>query len=61
MQLPALYAKHILPDIQLFNIQQVFMFLVETILLLHVEGFQPTFLVERKYIGHSFLYEIFRC
>ena len=44
MHLPALYVNHILPDIKSFNIQQVVMFLVETILLLHVEGFQPTFL-----------------
>ena len=55
MQLPALYVKHILPDIQLFNIQQVVMFLVETILLLHVEGFQPSSFVKRKYIEYSFL------
>ena len=48
MHLPALYVKKILPDIQLFNIQQVVMFLVETILLLHVELFQPTFFVKRK-------------
>ena len=31
------------------------MFLVETILLLQVEGFQPPFFVERKYIEYSFL------
>ena len=48
MHLPALYVNHILPDIQLLNIQQVVMFLVETVLLLHVEGFQATFLVKRK-------------
>ena len=48
MHLSALYVNHILPDIQLVNIQQVVMFLVQTILLLHVEGFQPTFLVKRK-------------
>ena len=49
MHLPALYVKNSLPDIQ-----QVVMFLVETIPLLHVEGFQPTFFVKRKYIGYSF-------
>ena len=54
MHLPALYVNHILPDIESFNIQQVVMFLVETILSLHVEDFQPTFFVERKYIGNSF-------
>ena len=37
-----------LPDIQLFNIPQVVTFLLETILSLHVEGFQPTFFVKRK-------------
>ena len=31
------------------------MFVVETILLLHVEGFQPTFFVERKYIEYLVL------
>ena len=55
MHLPALYVKNFLPDIQLFNIQQVVMFLVETIPLLHVEGFQPTFFVKRKYIEYSYL------
>ncbi len=54
MHLPALYGDHILPYIKSFNIQQVVMFLVETILSLHVEDFQPTFFVERKYIGNSF-------
>ncbi len=44
MQLPALYVKLILPYIQLFNIRQVVMFLVETILLLHVEVFNQPFL-----------------
>ena len=49
------HALAILPNIQFFNDQQVVMFLIETILLLHVEGFQPTFFVERKYIEYSFL------
>ncbi len=48
MHLPALYVNHILPDVKSFSIQQVVVFLVETILLLHVEGFQLTFLVKRK-------------
>ncbi len=48
MHLPALYVNHSLPDIQLLNIQQAVMFLVETVLLLHVEGFQATFFVKRK-------------
>jgi protein-arginine kinase len=39
IHLPALNINHILPDIILYNIQQLVMFLVETILLLHVEGF----------------------
>jgi len=55
MHLPALYVNKILPDIQLLNIQQVLTFLVETILLLHVEAFQPTFFVERKYIEYWIL------
>ena len=44
MHLPALYVRHVLPDIQLFNNPQDVTFLVETILSLHVEGFQATFL-----------------
>ncbi len=52
MHLTALYVNKTLPDIQLFNIQQVLTFLVETILLLHVEVFQPTFFVDRKYIEY---------
>jgi len=36
-----------LPDIHFFNNQQVVMFLVETVLLMHVEGFQPPFFLER--------------
>ena len=48
MHLPALYVNHILPDVKSFSIQQVVVFLVETILLLHVEGFRLTFLVKRK-------------
>ena len=55
MHLPALYVNHILPDIKSFNIQQVVMLLVETILSLHVEDFQPTFFVKRKCIGYSIL------
>ncbi len=55
MHLQALCVKNILPDIQLCNIQQVVMFLVETILLWHVEGFQPSFFVKRKYSEYSFL------
>ena len=52
--LPALYMRHVLPDIQLFDIPQVVTFLVETILSLHVEGFQPTSFVRRKQVGYSF-------
>ena len=48
MHLPALCVKIILPDIQSFNIQQVAIFGLETIPLLHVEGFQPSFVVKRK-------------
>ena len=55
MHLPALCVTNILPDIQLFDIQQVVTFLVETIPLLHVEGFQPSSFVKRKYIEYSFM------
>ncbi len=58
MHLPALYVNQILPDIESFNIQQVVMFLVQTILLLHVEGFQPTFFVKRNVLDIQFLNEI---
>ena len=54
MQLPALYVKHILPDIQLLNIQQVVMFLVETILLLHVEVFKQPFLWKENILDVHF-------
>ena len=55
MHLPALYVYHILPEVKSFNIQQVVMFLVETIMLLHSEGFHPTLFVKRKCIGYSTL------
>ncbi len=53
MHLPALCVRHSLPDVQLLNILQVVTFLVETILSLHVEGFQPSFFVTRNYIVYS--------
>ena len=55
LYLPALCVKQILPDIQLLNILQVLTFLFETILLLHVEVFQSTFFLERKYIEYWIL------
>ena len=57
ISLPALYMRHGLPDIQLFDIPQVVTFLVETILSLHVKGFQPTFYCEKK-IGWIFILHI---
>ncbi len=48
MHLPALYVTHVMPDIRLFNIPQVVKFLAETILSVHIEGFQPNCVVKGK-------------